>query len=40
MPDTIALIAHDSQKDEMVNFAIQHKVSLARYRLIATGTTG
>jgi diacylglycerol kinase (ATP) len=40
MSDTIALIAHDSKKEEMVNFAIQHKVCLSRYRLTATGTTG
>jgi methylglyoxal synthase len=37
---TIALIAHDAKKDEIVNFARQHLPLLARYRLIATGTTG
>ncbi|MDX2232321.1 MAG: methylglyoxal synthase [Leptolyngbyaceae cyanobacterium bins.349] len=40
MSSTIALIAHDSQKDQIVNFAIAHTPVLARYRLIATGTTG
>lgn len=40
MMDTIALIAHDAKKDEMVDFALQHQVCLSRYRLIATGTTG
>lgn len=40
MSSTIALIAHDSQKDQIVNFAISHVPVLARYRLIATGTTG
>jgi len=40
MPDTIALIAHDSKKDALVNLAIAHAPVLARYRLIATGTTG
>lgn len=40
MVDTIALIAHDSKKDDIVNFATQHQVCLSRYRLIATGTTG
>lgn len=40
MADTIALIAHDSQKDNIVQFASQHAPVLSRYRLIATGTTG
>lgn len=40
MSSTIALIAHDSQKDAIVNFALTHAPVLARYRLIATGTTG
>ncbi|QZZ18871.1 methylglyoxal synthase [Leptothermofonsia sichuanensis E412] len=40
MPTTIALIAHDAKKDEIVQFALQHAPVLARYRLIATGTTG
>jgi methylglyoxal synthase len=43
MPDdrhTIALIAHDGKKADMVGFAIKHQAVLARYELIATGTTG
>jgi diacylglycerol kinase (ATP) len=40
MSATIALIAHDSKKDDMVAFAVSHKPVLGRYRLIATGTTG
>jgi diacylglycerol kinase (ATP) len=40
MPATIALIAHDRKKDDMVNFAKQHAPVLSRYKLIATGTTG
>lgn len=37
---TLALIAHDGKKDEMIAFARQHRERLARYDLIATGTTG
>ncbi|VEP16525.1 conserved hypothetical protein [Hyella patelloides LEGE 07179] len=40
MACTIALIAHDRQKDEMVSFVNRHLPVLSRYRLIATGTTG
>jgi len=40
MVATIALIAHDAKKDLIVNFTKQHASLLARYRLIATGTTG
>ena len=40
MSATIALIAHDRKKDEMVNFVKQHQAVFARYKLIATGTTG
>ena len=40
MSTTIALIAHDSKKDDIVNFAKEHAPLLGRYRLIATGTTG
>jgi diacylglycerol kinase (ATP) len=40
MTATIALIAHDAKKDDIVAFATQHKPVLGRYRLIATGTTG
>ena len=40
MPRTIAAIAHDAKKDDMVNFAIRHKPLLSRYHLIATQKTG
>ena len=40
MSATIALIAHDSKKDDIVSFATTYAPVLARHRLIATGTTG
>ncbi|MDC0836034.1 lipid kinase [Leptolyngbya valderiana BDU 20041] len=40
MPATIALIAHDSKKDQMVAFVQERSSVLSRYHLIATGTTG
>ncbi len=40
MPTTIALIAHDRKKADIVSFAETHANHLADYRLIATGTTG
>lgn len=40
MSSTIALIAHDRKKDNMVAFAKKHSSILSRYTLIATGTTG
>jgi methylglyoxal synthase len=40
MPTTIALIAHDRKKDDIVAFARAHAPILSRYRLMATGTTG
>ena len=40
IPATIALIAHDTKKDNIVDFARQYTPVLGRYRLIATGTTG
>ncbi|MGB5714997.1 MAG: methylglyoxal synthase, partial [Waterburya sp.] len=40
MARTIALIAHDDKKDDMVDFAIRHQPLLSRYRLIATESTG
>jgi methylglyoxal synthase len=40
MTATIALIAHDSQKPDLLNFVLQHKICLTRYRLIATQETG
>jgi methylglyoxal synthase len=40
MTSTIALIAHDGKKDDMVRFTQAHMETLTAYRLIATGTTG
>ena len=40
MPTCIALIAHDSKKDDMVAFADRRRAILSRYHLVATGTTG
>ena len=40
MARTIALIAHDAKKDDMVNFAVRHEPLLSRYNLVTTGTTG
>jgi len=40
MPTCIALIAHDSKKDDMVAFANRRYSILSKYHLIATGTTG
>ncbi len=37
---TIALIAHDGKKVEMVEFAKTHRDRLAQFELIATGSTG
>ncbi|WDL97222.1 methylglyoxal synthase [Alicyclobacillus sp. ALC3] len=36
----IALIAHDNQKDTMVNFALAYRHIFAKETLYATGTTG
>ena len=38
--NTIALIAHDAKKDEMVAFIKAHKIELADFELIATKNTG
>ena len=37
---TIALIAHDSKKELMVQFCIAYCGILSRHNLVATGTTG
>jgi methylglyoxal synthase len=37
---TLALIAHDGKKADMVAFALEHKAVLERYELVATSTTG
>ncbi len=36
---TIALIAHDNKKDEMIKWAQENKERLANYNLCGTGTT-
>lgn len=40
MPNTIALIAHDSRKDDIVRFAFDYAPTLSRYQLVATARTG
>ena len=40
LPRTIALIAHDGKKADMLAFAIQNRDQLRRFQLVATGTTG
>ncbi|MBL8133846.1 MAG: methylglyoxal synthase [Anaerolineae bacterium] len=37
---TVALIAHDNKKETMIAFVAAHRDVLAKYHLIATGTTG
>ena len=37
---TIALIAHDKKKSEMLEFVGHHKELLSKFHLIATRTTG
>ncbi|MBX3062099.1 MAG: methylglyoxal synthase [Anaerolineae bacterium] len=37
---TLALIAHDGKKADMVAFALQYRDRLMNYRLVATATTG
>lgn len=39
-PKTLALIAHDNKKADMVAFAMAHREVLQRYELVATSTTG
>ena len=36
----IALIAHDKKKEEIIEFSKKYKGILAKYDLVATGTTG
>lgn len=37
---TLALVAHDGKKADMVAFALSHRDVLQRYELVATRTTG
>jgi methylglyoxal synthase len=37
---TLALIAHDGKKADMVAFAMDHRAILHEYHILATGTTG
>ncbi len=39
-PKTVALIAHDGKKADMIAFVLAHKDVLSHYELIATQTTG
>lgn len=39
-PFRLALIAHDEKKDDLVALAREHRDTLARLELVATGTTG
>lgn len=36
---TVALIAHDNKKHDIVNWALQNKELLSEYKLCGTGTT-
>jgi methylglyoxal synthase len=36
----IALIAHDKKKEEIIEFSKKYRDILAKYELVATGTTG
>ena len=37
---TIALIAHDNKKKDLIEWAVHNKASLSKHSLVATGTTG
>jgi methylglyoxal synthase len=39
-PLTLALVAHDHCKDDLLAWATVNRDTLARFRLVATGTTG
>jgi methylglyoxal synthase len=40
MQKTIALIAHDHKKPDLVKWSLAHKAELSKHKLVATGTTG
>jgi methylglyoxal synthase len=37
---TLALVAHDDRKDDMVAWAARHRAALSGMQLVGTGTTG
>jgi methylglyoxal synthase len=37
---SVALIAHDARKKDLIAFSLRHRATLSRYRLIATANTG
>jgi len=36
----LALVAHDDEKPEMIDFVQSHETTLAEFELVGTGTTG
>ncbi|MCF2949329.1 methylglyoxal synthase [Paraglaciecola aquimarina] len=40
MQKTIALVAHDHKKPDLIKWALSHKAELCKHKLVATGTTG
>ena len=40
MQKTIALVAHDHKKPDLVKWSLAHKAELSKHKLVATGTTG
>ncbi|GAA0375522.1 methylglyoxal synthase [Bowmanella denitrificans] len=40
MQKTLALVAHDHKKPDLIEWAQKHRDILARHNLVATGTTG
>ncbi len=40
MQKTLALVAHDHKKPDLIRWAQAHKEILAKHHLVATGTTG
>jgi methylglyoxal synthase len=37
---TIALVAHDHRKDDLIKWAVSNREALSQHHLLATGTTG
>ncbi|MGJ8681239.1 methylglyoxal synthase [Paraglaciecola sp.] len=40
MQKTIALVAHDHKKPDLIQWSLAHKAELSKHKLVATGTTG